>query len=1528
MKKILLLLLISFLGLGIMHAKVSPSDQVIDPLILKPGDRIAVKGIIPSNIGGKQSFSFLGSADLELSWEQLAEDALTPTTSFILEDAGGMLKGYPYYYLKNEVTGQYLDYEFIDKSDGGSLSGNFPDLVIECRLVYTSNKKKAAAFAIVPSLKAIHWGVSVYPETYPLPEADYLTLLTRCKEYQESPVYVSINQAFYDPYVALYTDWGSWFEIFKLSSETDYVEDLKFLYGQASEQNFSSGDNWGDYNPDLVQEFENYKSEAYDLIHGENVDPSECERVYHALKTVWDNLLVSGPKPLVPGYYRIVSSYPEFMEKQGVEKSIYATNEGEVKWKNYDKEDPTMGWELLKNSDGTWNLKNLGTQQYVSFASDNSLRYLTDLDATGHSLEFVLLENKDFNIFYKSQFAMNAAGHNLGAGNSGNIMGWNEGTLSPAAWYLRPLSTDTAELFSQSGALIRKKIELDSLIEKSQKRYNQGWNVTIDTDPRHWLVTIDDYDADNMVVFSNADHNSWNPANIDGVGYVGLLDDDSTTYWQSCWMNKPDEEQFLQFKLNRSVKQFAVYLNRRNKEGNQATQLDFYVSNDTTDANGWVKAGSIKGLTDRTTDDNPELMFQSEPIYMKDAYQFVRVYWKSNSGHTHFAGFHLQNVEIQANSLNYKETIREQADLLYEVLQDAVQVLKNEQSALEDLTSAYEKLNKAYEEYSQLTPDATALKTYIEEVKQVYATSVSEDTYADITKIYPDPGTYRESDREQLKLAIESVEGNLAQFEENFTYTQSDIENLMQQLKDAFLLFKSKQRWVVAADSENSGVWYHIAASQRYYDITGKKQESNSDYETGEQRYIRHGMLYIKPGSDLMKGADLHVGTIEEMNANGVSDLDYATWRFVNVADTAYAIQNKATGLFVSDVDLQPAATQLSVNPLLFKLDEIGYGTFIMKGYDMKGQNKEYLHVQTAGQFVKLWTNHDLDGGSCWDIYTTDRTEYGDAVGDYQFPVINYAKVPLGEIMTCSFPVGLQSVTDNYSERQSVYEVTDAGNLGVVLSPKENISLQAGEPFFYLPGNDKNLLQSGQETIMRIQVASNPELSLPGCNNGLVGSYFPLEIPGDAYVLSERLPISLTKEISENAINQFNFAYLIPDDIVASGTSSESILIPYENMSLESSDSLLLLLDKSAGYLDYLGVKAGQYLDTIHFAETYTDALQKWSNVTEDQCRGFLKSLSVLKKALRLTLPETSGTYRLLNRHKEYWVSNVEGFRPFFENEVSVENSAFYYGDDKHLTGSLKHLQLNGGIYVTDSVGTEYLFREVVDVPGAVQVLSSDTTYLAVSDTYVYLTSDSTQATYWYLEDVSDTYVPTFEVDLQEYDGYGFTTLYLPVAVKLMDDMEAYVGIVEDSWLKMSKVEGNIVPPAVPVIIKGLPGKYSLPYDGYAVNDASAQNDLQGVFVDEVISKEINTYTLQIVDNELGFFKNSDNVLNAFKAYLNLPAGEQIQGLIWDDSDMTGIIDKYSDTENVEVYDLSGRRVDDMKHPGIYIVNGKKVVVK
>lgn len=1517
MKRVLFLCIAYFLCLSFVYGKVNIGAQITDPLELKAGDRITIRSVKPLYTDeNKQFYRFLGSIGDSLVWRVLSEPETHPTIAFVLESAGGLYDGFPYYYLKNEITGKYLVYN----SDQTNVSS-----YRRCTLAYTDNKKNASPFVFYFGTVPDYSGDSV---TWVV----HISLLTRLKENLDSRSFLSLDLGDTIPFLSSNnTDWE--IHVYRLTTEVDYVEDLKFLYEQVSELNFVSGSNLGEYDGNLVKDFNDCRDEAKALLAQENPDSQECERLYNALKTAWDDLLVSGPKQFTSGYYRIVSAFSNFKERQGVEKAMYATNNGEVKWKNYDQEDPTMGWEFIKHPDGSWRIKNLGTQQYISSAGGKSSKYVADYDSVGSIIKITPLESGEFNIFLDKSEAMHTDGHNDGNGYNGDIVAWNGGSSTGSAWYIRPLGADTARTFIDYGICEKAKTELNLLINEAKEKYNCGWQAKIDTLPEHWLVTMDDYKADSMVVFSNADHNTLNPDDLDGQGYAGLLDADTVmgvngkgeserTFWHSNWRSAiVDGQPYLQFKLNKAVDCFAVYLRKRKNQGNQATELSFYVTNDTT-SGIWDYAGSITGLPATTSywDDDKSLTYQSNAFNLGAKYQYVRVFWNSQAGFTHFAGFHFQNAEIMANSLIYREDIKKQAEALHAALLEGMNVLNNNASTLNDVLFAHIQLQKAFGEYVDVYPDISPLKDYLQKVKDYYTMSVSEKTPTETAEIYPDPGTYRESDRQQFQDKIDFVENCIQNMEVDNSYSELDLDLLLRELKESFHAFRSKQRWIEAATGDDPGVWYHIAASQRYYDITGEKQNTYLNY-------VRRGMIYAKPSDGVMNNSLLYYGTKDDMARNGVTDLDYATWRFIQVNDSAYAIQNKATGMFIST---QGSSAVLSLCPESFTLSEIGYGCFILDGYDTNGLYSYPLHAQTSLQRVVYWNTRILGTGSCWDIYTTDRTEKGVSVGDHEFNTISYDRVRLGKLLSYSFPVGLQSITDDSSLGNAVYEVTKIDTLGVVLSPKENCSVKAGEPFFYLPGNDIYRVSDKDSVILKIQVAPGMNLSVPQTANGLTACYDSIAIPENAYVLSDGLPLSFTNEYGGDVYTHRNFAYLVPNTVVSGDVTKNSIVIPFANMSLSGSDRLLSELNQSAVYLYCLGDQVGQYIDTVQFAETYAKALQVWSGLTDHT--GYVDmavSLRSVRQSLRLNLPQTGKSYRIKNHESGlYLVSDVDDYYLIFSDSPSIESSTFFYGNDRHLTGSKKNLQLKGANY-GNSMGIPYQFQEVKGKPGLMQILFSENSCLAGSGYYLSETSYTTEDDEWYVEDISDTYSPTFDIELQEYEGEGYATLYLPVAVKLPDGMEAYVGRVEGDLLKMSRLEGDVVPPAVPVVIKGMPGEYHLPYDSCTVNGILTQNDLQGSFVEKSVSEDMNAYTLQIVNGKLGFFKYSGSMLHAFKSFLNLPVNMQVRGIVWPESEITtGCVNEVITSQNAEIYDLSGRRIQEVKQAGVYIVNGKKVVIK
>ena len=180
----------------------------------------------------------------------------------------------------------------------------------------------------------------------------------------------------------------------------------------------------------------------------------------------------------------------------------------------------------------------------------------------------------------------------------------------------------------------------------------------------------------------------------------------------------------------------------------------------------------------------------------------------------------------------------------------------------------------------------------------------------------------------------------------------------------------------------------------------------------------------------------------------------------------------------------------------------------------------------------------------------------------------------------------------------------------------------------------------------------------------------------------------------------------------------------------------------------------------------------------------------------------------------------------------------------------------------------------------------------------------------------------------------GWATLYLPTAARIPSNVEAYtVTAVNDGWVSLTQVKG-VIPANTGIIVKANAGEYDLIVGETATADVTG-NLLSGSAYPKNIEEE--AYVLGKVDGVVGLYKAEMNQMdgaawlnNANKAYLPASAvpnkSAAFYGFDWDGT--TGIEKVEIRNEKSEIYDLIGRRVETITEPGIYIVGGKKVLVK
>ena len=184
-------------------------------------------------------------------------------------------------------------------------------------------------------------------------------------------------------------------------------------------------------------------------------------------------------------------------------------------------------------------------------------------------------------------------------------------------------------------------------------------------------------------------------------------------------------------------------------------------------------------------------------------------------------------------------------------------------------------------------------------------------------------------------------------------------------------------------------------------------------------------------------------------------------------------------------------------------------------------------------------------------------------------------------------------------------------------------------------------------------------------------------------------------------------------------------------------------------------------------------------------------------------------------------------------------------------------------------------------------------------------------------------------------DEGGLTTLVSTETLDFSDEkgLAAYIATsVDDTENTITLKRISVVPANTPVVLKGDPNTTYVIKTTATAATSPKENLLRGSAT-ESIELEANTAYI-LADGK--FQKNNAGTLPAGKAYLPadaVSASAQLLTIVFDDNgNTTAIKDVRGKTENVrsqEWYDLSGRKLNGMPtQKGIYIINGKKVVIK
>lgn len=172
-----------------------------------------------------------------------------------------------------------------------------------------------------------------------------------------------------------------------------------------------------------------------------------------------------------------------------------------------------------------------------------------------------------------------------------------------------------------------------------------------------------------------------------------------------------------------------------------------------------------------------------------------------------------------------------------------------------------------------------------------------------------------------------------------------------------------------------------------------------------------------------------------------------------------------------------------------------------------------------------------------------------------------------------------------------------------------------------------------------------------------------------------------------------------------------------------------------------------------------------------------------------------------------------------------------------------------------------------------------------------------------------------------------YATFCAPFSYTVSDGTTAYtLEDVGNGWLSPTAIEGEVAA-GTPVLLKGTSSSATLTIGSSYAASPLTTTALTGTYLATTIAGA-SDYVFGISGGVVGFYHWNRNDLGANRAYIDTPS--EVKGFIIDWDDETGIQEVDGEGLKVKdeiIFNLAGQRVAKAQK-GLYIVNGKKVMVK
>lgn len=871
----------------------------------------------------------------------------------------------------------------------------------------------------------------------------------------------------------------------------NYVEGLGSDYTP-----FDLGSDIGQYNvaPAVYEKFCAEMNTAFEITIGDkDATVEEMQALIESIEEGYATIVASlVPLTIADGNYRIVSAmswtktirvdtgevdendqpiYEETYEYPT--KAMFATLEGDAKWATIDSTDCRYLWKVTNAADGNLQVMNIATDGIINSCTQSAQAKLTADSQTVMHFEFIKRNEAGEVVvaFRPSQSGnfgfLHAGGHGGGAGNDGNIVGW-EPAADATQWILSPVDDETVARLVEEFAPFKNHELLVANFEALKEKADSL--IAVATDETHTMLITKE-----SQLSCPFGQNDLYPDAPDGNGIGSLVDGNPSTYYHTAWkggnLEPGSHWLFASFDEPVGGENLMIAITRRSGASNDhVSKMDVYGGEDIE--------GSEEDFTLLAQLDFPyggagevvsSSLFNVEGEY--PVYKFVVTETSptsNNRGYFHMAEFRLERISV--NETNQLVGMGEIGANLVAALAEAKEIDVDELEM-----EQYEALKAAYDAAKAIFVDPTALRNAIAANKNA----------AEQIVIGENPGQWKDG---ASATAVSDAIAAASAYDKAGKYTQAESDAHI----DA--ITKAADAILSSANSMEAGKWYSIRfAGEDMYDTYGWAKSNVVNTTLGDlyDNYLVPSYIEGEGDEQTLETYSDISEVVESSPLRFVSEdilesMDVAAFRLVAQGDSAYVLQHRS-GLFITN-NKSNGALSLGLTPALFNTKACGLGKMLIHTRDLNGAELGgaanpvvYLHAQNAGHSLVTWFSAEVSSNSALLIEPIDE-------GDMEDTEVGTSVIR--QVMPNSMRIWTSAAEIAVSEGK-LYEYVGAfaDEEGAHFAFNAIEKAPAGQPVLYVNGDIAAFDVEAELEEEEVSFGTENFAPKAGEHNGMVGTY-------------------------------------------------------------------------------------------------------------------------------------------------------------------------------------------------------------------------------------------------------------------------------------------------------------------------------------------------------------------------------------------------------------------------------------------------------